>query len=69
MQDVGAGVVAHGASPAVGIHLRAQALPHAHPAVERALVDVQAADRLLAVGDREQDLAGLRVAETPWSPI
>ena len=63
VQDVRAGVVAHRRRAPDRVDDRLDRLPDPEPAVERAAVDVQAADRLLRVGHGEQLAAATRFAD------
>ena len=63
MEQVRAGVVAHRVGAPVGIDDRLDRLADPQPAVERAAMDDQAAERLLRVGHREQLAAAARLAQ------
>ena len=63
VQDVRAGVVAHRRRAPDRVHDRLDRLPDPQPAVERAAMDMQAADRLLRVGHGEQLAAPTRFAD------
>ena len=63
VEQVGAGVVAHRVGPSLGVDDGLDRLADAQPAVERAALDDQAADRLLRIGHGEQLAAATRFAD------
>ena len=68
MEQVRARVVAHRVGAAAGVDDRVDGLADPQPAVERAAVDDQPADRPLGVLDGEEDEPPPASRSSPWSP-
>ena len=70
VEEVGAGVVAHRARPALGVDLGLDRVADRQPAVQQAALDDQAAgrDRPLGVGDLEEQRPPPGSRSTPRSP-